>query len=65
MTEPFPWVRSHFTLREADIIERFRETYPDHLLWTHKGVKWMALNRTREEVTDYLRRNPRKPREAA
>ncbi len=58
----FPWL-DHFTLREADAMERAREKYRDACLSTHKFAE--VMGKTRDEIDAYLTRNPRKPKDAA
>lgn len=64
--DTFPWL-SHFTIRESDAMETLRDKLADHQLTQvdvhtrHQLIK----GRTYSEVLAYIRRNPRKPREAA
>jgi hypothetical protein len=66
--EKFPWVKSHFTLSESDIIEGWRKHFPDESIVAYRAFDrggFRLPGRTWTEIRAYLLRNPRKGREVA
>jgi len=56
---PFP---DQFTIKESDVIERMREKLSDDeilIRWDVSAGK-VLIKKTREEVGNYMLRNPRK-----
>ena len=59
MKFPFP---DQFTIKESDVIERMREKLSDDeilIRWDVSAGK-VLIKKTREEVVNYMQRNPRK-----